>query len=198
MDFLPIFLDLRGRPCVVIGGGEVGARKVALLLEAGATVTVCDPALGPTLSGWRDQGRITHRAERFRPELLDDCVLAIAATDDSVVNRAAHEAAVARRIPVNVVDQPALCTFIMPSIIDRSPVVVAVSSGGRSPVLARLIRARLETLIPAAYGRLAKLVEEFRDQVKAKFKNPPKRREFWEEILQGPIAEMVKIGRAHV
>jgi uroporphyrin-III C-methyltransferase/precorrin-2 dehydrogenase/sirohydrochlorin ferrochelatase len=195
MDFLPIFLNLRDRACVVIGGGEVGARKVSLLLEAGARVTVYDPSLGPSLSALRDAGRITHRAERFRPDMLDQCVLAIAATDDEAVNRAVHEAAVARRIPVNVVDQPALCTFIMPSIIDRSPVVAAVSSGGRSPVLARLIRARLESLIPAAYGRLAKLVEEFRDQVKAKFRNPPKRREFWEEILQGPIAEMVMAGQ---
>ena len=195
MDFLPVFLNLRGRPCVVIGGGEVGARKVSLLLEAGAKVTVYDPDLGPSLAALRDAGRIAHRAERFRPEVLDQCVLAIAATGDETVNRAVHEAAVARRIPVNVVDQPALCTFIMPSIIDRSPVVAAVSSGGRSPVLARLIRARLESLIPAAYGRLAKLVEEFRDQVKAKFKSPPKRREFWEEVLQGPIAEMVMAGQ---
>ncbi len=195
MDFLPVFLNLRDRPCVVIGGGEVGARKVSLLLEAGAKVTVYDPVLGPSLTTLRDTGRIAHRSELFRPEMLDQCVLAIAATDDQAVNRAVHEAAVARRIPVNVVDQPALCTFIMPSIIDRSPVIAAVSSGGRSPVLARLIRARLESLIPAAYGRLAKLVEEFRDQVKAKFKNPPKRREFWEEILQGPIAEMVMAGQ---
>ncbi len=195
MDFLPVFLNLRDRPCAVIGGGEVGARKVSLLLEAGAKVTVYDPDIGPSLTALRDAGRVTHRAERFRAEFLDDCVLVIAATNDETVNRAVHEAAVARRLPVNVVDNSALCTFIMPSIIDRSPVVAAVSSGGRSPVLARLIRARLETLIPAAYGRLAKLVEEFRDKVKAKFKNPPKRREFWEEILQGPIAEMVMAGQ---
>jgi len=195
MDFLPVFLNLRDRPCVVIGGGEVGARKVGLLLSAGARVTVYDPEMGPTLTAMRDAGRIAHRPERFRPDVLDDCVLAIAATDDETVNRAVHDAAVARRIPVNVVDQAALCTFIMPSIIDRSPVVAAVSSGGRSPVLARLIRARLETLIPAAYGQLAKLVEEFRDKVKARFTNSPKRREFWEDILQGPIAEMVMAGQ---
>jgi uroporphyrin-III C-methyltransferase/precorrin-2 dehydrogenase/sirohydrochlorin ferrochelatase len=195
MDFLPIFLDLKGRSCVVIGGGEVGARKVSLLLGAGARVTVCDPALSETLTRLKTEGKIEHRAERFRPELLDGCALVIAATNDQAVNRAVHEAAVARNIPVNVVDQTALCTFIMPSIIDRSPVVAAVSSGGRSPVLSRMIRARLESLIPAAYGRLARLVEQFRDRVKERFRNPPKRREFWEQVLDGPIAEMVFAGQ---
>jgi uroporphyrin-III C-methyltransferase/precorrin-2 dehydrogenase/sirohydrochlorin ferrochelatase len=195
MDYLPIFVDLRERRCAVIGGGEVGARKVSLLLKAGARVTVFDPALGETLSRLKGEGRIQHLAERFHPRHLDGCALAIAATGDGAVNRQVYEAAVARGIPVNVVDQPALCTFIMPSIIDRSPVVAAVSSGGRSPVLARLIRARLESLIPVAYGRLARLVEQFRDRVKEHFRNPPKRREFWEDVLQGPIAEMVFAGQ---
>ena len=195
MDFLPIFLSLKNRHCAVIGGGDVGARKVVLLLKAGAQVTVYDPKLAEPLGRLKAAGQIAHCPEKFRPEFLDDCVLAIAATDDRSINQQVHDAAVARRIPVNVVDQPDLCTFIMPSIIDRSPVVAAVSSGGRSPVLARLIRARLETLIPAAYGRLAKLVEQSRDRVKARFKSPPKRREFWEDVLQGPIAEMVFAGQ---
>jgi uroporphyrin-III C-methyltransferase / precorrin-2 dehydrogenase / sirohydrochlorin ferrochelatase len=110
------------------------------------------------------------------------------------VNRAVAAAAKSRRIPVNVVDQPALCSFIFPSIVERAPLIVAVSSGGASPVLARLLRARLETLIPAGYGRLAALAGAFRDQVKARFK-PAERRRFWERMLQGPIAEMVLGGR---
>jgi uroporphyrin-III C-methyltransferase/precorrin-2 dehydrogenase/sirohydrochlorin ferrochelatase len=118
----------------------------------------------------------------------------IAATDDDAVNRAVAAAARARRIPVNVVDQPALCSFILPSIIERAPLIVAVSSGGASPVLARLLRARLESLIPAGYGRLAALAGAFRDRVKARFK-PPERRRFWERVLQGPIAELVLSGR---
>jgi len=118
----------------------------------------------------------------------------IAATDDDAVNREVTAAAKARRIPVNVVDQPALCSFILPSIIDRSPVIVAVSSGDASPVLARLLRARLETLIPAGYGGLAALVGSFRNQVKARFK-PAERRRFWVRVLQGPIAELVFSGR---
>ncbi len=195
MEFLPIFLNLKQRPCVVIGGGEVAARKISLLLNAGAQVTVYAPTLCAGVQRLAAEGRIRHVAQAFRPEALDGCVLAIAATDEVAVNRQVSEAAKARAVPVNVVDQPDLCTFIMPSIIDRSPVIVAASTGGSSPVLARLIRARLETLIPAGYGRLARLVSAFRDKVKQRFTNPPRRRQFWEEVLQGPIAELVYSGQ---
>jgi uroporphyrin-III C-methyltransferase/precorrin-2 dehydrogenase/sirohydrochlorin ferrochelatase len=171
MDYLPIFLDIRERPCMVVGGGEVAARKSALLLRAGARVTVLAPSLSAAFEADIAASRIAHRAASFRDEELAGYVLAIAATGDETVNRAVAAAARARHIPVNVVDQPALCSFIMPSIIDRAPVIVAVSSGGASPVLARLLRARLETLIPAGYGRLAALAAAFRDQVKARF-NP--------------------------
>ena len=194
MDYLPIFFDVRDQPCLVVGGGEVAARKSALLLRAGARLTVLAPSLHPAFGADLAASRITHRAAGFRDEDLDGFILAIAATDDDAVNRAVAAAAKLRRIPVNVVDQPALCSFIMPSIIDRAPVIVAVSSGGASPVLARLLRARLETLIPAGYGRLAALAAVFRDQVKARFK-PTERRRFWERVLQGPIAELVFAGR---
>jgi uroporphyrin-III C-methyltransferase/precorrin-2 dehydrogenase/sirohydrochlorin ferrochelatase len=194
MDYLPIFFDVRDQPCLVVGGGEVAARKSGLLLRAGARVTVLAPALDTAFDADLAASRITHRAAGFRDEDLDGFILAIAATDDDAVNRAVAAAAKLRRIPVNVVDQPALCSFIMPSIIDRAPVIVAVSSGGASPVLARLLRARLETLIPAGYGRLAALAAVFRDQVKARFK-PTERRRFWERVLQGPIAELVFAGR---
>jgi uroporphyrin-III C-methyltransferase/precorrin-2 dehydrogenase/sirohydrochlorin ferrochelatase len=173
VDFLPIFLDVRGQPCLVVGAGQVASRKAALLRRAGAQVTMT-----------------TH----FREEELERYALAIAATSDPAVNRAVSAAARARRVPVNVVDQPALCSFILPSIVERAPLVVAVSSGGASPVLARLLRARLESMIPAAYGRLAALAGEFRDRVKARFKGPERRR-FWERALQGPIAELMLAGR---
>jgi uroporphyrin-III C-methyltransferase/precorrin-2 dehydrogenase/sirohydrochlorin ferrochelatase len=119
----------------------------------------------------------------------------VAATDDADVNRTISELAQQKNLPVNVVDQPELCTFVVPSIIDRSPVQVAVSTGGASPVLARLLRTRLETMIPAAYGRLASLMDEFRDKVKAHFPDGDKRRRFWETVIQGPIAEMVFTGK---
>jgi uroporphyrin-III C-methyltransferase/precorrin-2 dehydrogenase/sirohydrochlorin ferrochelatase len=194
MNYLPIFLDIRGEPCLVVGGGEVAARKSAQLLRAGARVTVRAPALAAAFGAEIEAGRVAHRAGDFRAGDLEGFALVIAATDDNAVNRAVAAAAKARRIPVNVVDQPKLCSFILPSIVDRSPLIVAVSSGGASPVLARLLRARLETLIPAGYGRLAALAAEFRERVKARFK-PSERRRFWERALQGPIAEMVLAGR---
>ena len=128
MNFLPIFLDLKKRSCAVIGGGEVASRKVTLLLEAGAQVTVYAPTVGETIRRWTADGKVRHVEREFRPEMLDGCALVIAATDDKSVNRQVSDAAKARNIPVNVVDQPDLCTFIMPSIVDRSPVIVAVST----------------------------------------------------------------------
>ena len=195
MDFLPVFLTIKQRPCLVVGGGEVAARKVATLLRAGARVTVVSPALNPRLSEHRDAGEIIHLAEAFDAAHLKDCILAVAATADGEVNRRVSELAQQRGIPVNVVDRPDLCTFVFPSIIDRAPVTVAVSTGGAAPVLARLLRARLETLIPASYGRLAALAARFRNPVKARFPRSVERRRFWEETLQGPIAEMVHAGR---
>jgi len=194
MKFLPVFFAVRGQPCVVVGGGDIAARKVDLLVRAGAQVQIVAPELGAALMARFEAGEIQHQKAEFSPSHIDGCRLVIAATDDERVNRAVAAAAGQRNIPVNVVDRPELCSFVMPAIIDRSPVIVAVSSGGASPVLARLIRARLESLVPAAYGRLASLVSEFRDKVKQKF-SQARRRMFWEEVLQGPIAEMVFSGR---
>jgi len=194
MDYLPIFLRLAERPCAVIGGGEVAARKAGLLLEAGARVTVTAPELCATLKELAASGRIAHRPREFDASALDGATVVIAATDDRAVNAEVSKLAQAARIPVNVVDDPELCSFILPAIVDRSPVVVAVSTGGSTPVLARLLRARLETLIPAAYGNLASLAQRFRDRVKATLPQPS-RRPFWESVLQGPIAELVFSGR---
>jgi len=194
MDFLPIFIDIRTQPCLVVGGGRIAARKTALLLRAGARVTVLSPVLDTAFDDYLAAGHIAHRAASFNSGDVTGFSLVIAATDDDSVNREVAATAKAQRIPVNVVDQPALCSFILPSIIDRSPVIVAVSSGGTSPVLTRLLRARLETLIPAGYGRLAALVKSFRDKVKARLE-PDERRRFWERVLQGPIAELVFSGR---
>ncbi len=195
MDFLPVFLNIKGKPCLIVGGGEVAARKARLLLRAGARVTVVAPTLSRALQEFLTQSKITHRALEFSAYDLDGCVLAIAATDDINVNQRVSDLAAQKNIPVNVVDNPALCTFIMPSIVDRSPVMIAVSSGGAAPVLTRLLRARLETMIPAAYGRLAALVAEFRAKVKQRFEKPDQRRRFWESVLQGAIAERVLSGQ---
>jgi len=195
MDYLPVFLDVRRRLCLVVGGGEVAARKASLLARAGARVTVVAPALSEATAALVSEGGARHRARAFRASDLDECHLVIAATDDPAVNIEVSRLAQARALPVNVVDQPALCSFIVPSIVDRSPVIAAVSTGGAAPVLARLIRGRLETLIPAAFGRLAALAGDFRERVKARFAHPAERRRFWERVLDGPVAEMVFAGQ---
>ncbi|MCF6209646.1 MAG: siroheme synthase CysG [Gammaproteobacteria bacterium] len=195
MQYFPMFFDISDRPCLVVGGGDVAARKVALLLRAAARVTVVSPVLGESLATRHTKLEISHLAREFDEEDLDNCTLVIAATDDEAVNRRISELCKARNLPVNVVDQPALCSFIVPSMIDRSPVQVAVSTGGAAPVLARLLRARLETMIPAAYGGLAELMDEFRDPVKARISEPEQRRHFWENVAQGSIAEMVFAGK---
>ncbi|MCK5640172.1 MAG: uroporphyrinogen-III C-methyltransferase [Gammaproteobacteria bacterium] len=195
MDLLPLFMNIRGASCLVIGGGEVAARKASLLLEAGAVITVVSPALCLGLQQWQDDGRIEHLKRGFSEQDLQNKTLVIAATDDHAVNERVSELARARNILVNVVDNPALCSFVMPSIIDRSPVQIAISTGGASPVLARLLRAKLESTIPAAYGRLAALVERFRTPVKKRFPTVNARRGFWESILQGKVAELVFAGK---
>jgi len=194
MDYLPIFLKVEDRKCLVVGGGKVAARKVTLLKRAGAHITIVSPQLCDEVHALLEQGGMTHVAREFQDRDLDDCVLVIAATDAKAVNRRISELANAQRIPVNTVDSPDLCSFIMPSMIDRSPVQIAVSTGGASPVLARLLRSRLESFIPAAYGRLAQLVDDYRERVKQRFKVPDQRRYFWENILQGRVAELLFAG----
>lgn len=196
MNQLPIFIALRDRKCLVVGGGEVALRKITMLRKAGARVTVVAPELCSALLELQASQELRWEPGVFQPAHLEQATLAIAATDDETVNRAVSEAAQARNIPVNVVDQPALCTFVFPSIIDRSPIVVAISSSGKAPVLSRLLRARLETLIPAGYGRLAELAGAFRDQVKQKLDDTRKRRIFWENVFEGPIAEQVLSGQS--
>ncbi len=193
MRYLPLFLDIRDKPCLVVGGGEVAARKANLLLEAGGAVTMVAPALSPTLSRMVADGLLTHLETTFEAGQLDAMHLAVAATDDPAVNREVAAEASARRLLVNVADRSGEGNFIVPSVIDRSPVTIAVSSGGASPVLARLLRARLESLIPSAYGQLALLIEKFRGRV-ARRLPPAARRRFWDRVLQGNVAEMVFAG----
>jgi len=198
MDFLPVFLRVSGRHCLLVGGGQVALRKAGLLLRAGARLRVVAPELQPELRALlQDSEHEKHEVlERSYATVdLDDCVLVVAATDDLELNRRVHAEAQTRGLPVNVVDNPALCSFIFPSIVDRSPVVVAVSSGGRSPVLARLLRARLETFIPASYGRLAELLGRFRGLARDKVRPMARRLRFWEDVLNGPVAELALAGR---
>lgn len=191
MDYLPIFMSIKGRSCLVVGGSEVAHRKASVLADAGAAVKVVAPEFPVVFAGRQD---IECIEERFRPAHLDGTVLVVAATGDSAVNREVSRLARERNIPVNVADNPELCTFIMPATLDRSPLVVAFSSGGASPVLARMLRGKLETMIPQGYGRLAAFCARLRDTIKARIADPAKRRIFWENALEGAIAEKVLAG----
>lgn len=195
MDALPIFINVRQRHCVVIGGGDVATRKIRQLLKAGARVACYAPDFSESLDVLAADATLVLHRSPFLPEQLAGAWLVIAATDDEAVNQQVSEAANALGIPVNVVDTPALCSFTMPAIVDRSPVIVAISSAGAAPVLARLVRAQIETMIPANFGRLAALARDFRQQVKERFSESAHRRYFWEKAFQGPIAEMVFSGQ---
>lgn len=195
MDYFPIFLRLADQPVVVIGGGEVAARKALLLKRAGAQLTIVAPVLCEALAQAAQRGELTHLATEFQPEHLQAARLVIAATDRPEVNAAVAAAAEARGIPVNVVDDRELSRFIVPAIVDRSPVIVAVASSGDAPVLTRRLREKIEALLPAQLGKLARLSGELRKAVKARLRNSDARRRFWEGFFDGDIAADVLAGR---
>ncbi|WP_415892308.1 siroheme synthase CysG [Neptuniibacter sp. PT8_73] len=195
MDYLPLFFKLTNQKVLLVGGGNIALRKAKLLCRAGAHVTVISHKICDDLQDLLDENQGTAIVGEYHTALLDDKILVIAATDDNPLNERVHFDAVEKNIPVNVVDSPKLCTFVFPAIVDRSPVVIGISSGGSAPVLARLLRARLETWIPKSYGKLASIANHFRDQVKETFSTVNHRRVFWENVLQGQIAEKVFAGR---
>ncbi|MFK3772365.1 siroheme synthase CysG [Pseudomonas sp. NPDC089406] len=195
MDYLPLFHKLQGGRALVVGGGEIALRKARLLADAGAVLRVVAPDIDGQLAALAREGGGEVLVRGYAQGDLAGCRLVIAATDDPGLNAQVSADAQALSVPVNVVDAPALCTVIFPAIVDRSPLVVAVSSGGDAPVLARLIRAKLEAWIPSAYGELAGLAARFRDKVKALYPDVNQRRGFWETVFQGPIAERQLAGQ---
>ncbi|SEJ76978.1 siroheme synthase CysG [Pseudomonas sp. NFR16] len=195
MEFLPLFHNLRGARVLVVGGGEIALRKSRLLADAGAVLRVVAPQIGAELHELIDSSGGEELLRGYSEADLDGCVLIIAATDDEPLNAQVSADARQRGVPVNVVDAPALCSVIFPAIVDRSPLVIAVSSGGDAPVLARLIRAKMESWIPPTYGHLAGLAARFRHQVKNLFPNVQQRRAFWEDVFQGPIADRQLAGQ---
>lgn len=194
MEFLPLFFQLHDKPCLIVGGGVVAQRKAILLVKAGARIAVVAQSVCASLEELVLSNGGSVRQGDYVTSDLAGKLLVIAATDDDSLNQRVFEDAQRRQIAVNVVDNPELCSFIFPAIVDRSPIMVAVSSGGRAPVLVRLLRAKIESFIPSAYGKLAKLVGAFREHVKQRFHNTQQRKNFWEQVLQGPIAEAVLAG----
>ncbi len=195
VSYLPIAFDCRGRRCLVVGGGKLAVPKVRLLLRVGAGVTVAAPALCPDLEKQAGTGCITHIQSHFHPHLLTrDTALIVAAAEQPSENRQVAQIARKQNIPVNVVDQPQLCTFIFPAIVDRAPLCVAISTAGNSPVLARLVRTHLEAILPTRLGQLALFAGRLRGLVKTMLPSADSRRRFWETVLQGAIAERILKG----
>ncbi|MGB2054967.1 MAG: siroheme synthase CysG [Porticoccaceae bacterium] len=198
MDYLPLFHKLKGQRVVVVGGGEIALRKVRLVHDAGALITLiakdfCPDLLAMHRSDTEQGGNtlelITAAYEHEHLLHYPDAVLVIAATNDAELNRQVSEHAQSGNMLSNVVDDPGFSTVIFPSIVDRSPIQVAISSGGDAPVLVRLLRTRFESLLPAGMAKLGSLAGSFRERVKAKFANGADRKAFWEEVFYGPIAE---------
>ncbi|HEZ5475429.1 TPA: uroporphyrinogen-III C-methyltransferase [Neisseria meningitidis] len=191
MNYFPIFANLAGRPVLVVGGGSVAARKISLLLDAGAQVRVVANQLNAELSALAAENKILWLAEEFRAEHIRTVFLIIAASSDQALNRRVFHLESCQK-PVNVVDDRDHCSFIFPSVIDRNPVQIAVSSSGSAPVLARLLRERLEALLPPSLGDMAEISGRWRDAVKGKLKSVTERRRFWEKQFNGRFATLVK------
>ena len=191
-SLFPLFADLRDRPVLVVGGGAVAARKVAALLAAGARVRVGAPELEPGLQTLADSRRILHRVGRFEPWWLDSVWLVVAATDDAAVNRRVAEAAGIRRLLVNVVDDAELSSFQVPSVVERGPLQVAISSGGAAPMLARRLREQLETQFDESLGALATLLARQRERIRARLPDLATRRRWFDRLLDGPVPALLR------
>lgn len=196
MDYLPVFMNVRAQRCLLVGAGEVASRKAAILARAGAALVVVAPEVREDIRQLVAEldGSEIHQRE-FHPDDLEGVALVVAATADSNVNKQISALARERQLPVNVVDQPDLCSFIMPAIVDRSPVLVAISTGGNSPMLTRHLKEQMDLMLPAGYGRLATLLGELRERVKQRFSDFRQRSRFWEHLLAGSLPELVFSGR---
>ena len=194
MNTFPLFFKLEDRKVLIVGGGDVALRKADLLSRAGARITILAPHISDEIQALLSDDKHELLHENYNKAYMSDARVIIAATDDETLNHQIHADATELNIPVNVVDTPHLCDFIFPAIVDRNPIVIGISSNGKAPVLARLLRARLETLIPQGYGKLAKLAGEFRDDVKSKIPTLTGRRQFWERAFEGQVSQLMFAG----
>ena len=193
MAYYPVFLEMKDRPCVVVGGGAVAERKVEGLLAGGAQIAVISPKLTPALIALRDEGRLRHIARSYREGDLEGFDLAVVATDDGAVNADVAREGRRRRVWVNAVDDPANCDFILPSVVRRGDVVIAVSTGGASPALARHLREELEAFLSEDYASLAELLEEVRQELRSRGITADP--ETWQRAISGPLRTLLAQGR---
>jgi uroporphyrin-III C-methyltransferase/precorrin-2 dehydrogenase/sirohydrochlorin ferrochelatase len=195
MDHFPIFVKLDGQPCLVVGGGAVAERKVTLLRRAGARVSVVAPVLTAGLRALYEQNEIGHLQSPFEPAHVEGKRLVIAATGDARVNSAVSRSAEAAGILCNVADNARESSFILPAIVDRSPVTIAIGTGGNAPVLAQRLKTRIEAWLPSRIGELARRAGRWREPVKKRFSSMQERRRFWERFFDGPVAGHILANR---
>ena len=194
MQYFPLFADLKGRAVLLVGAGEVATRKAESLLQAGADIRVVARELAPAFLDWQNEGRIQWLAREFHPEHLQDVFLVVSATGDAEVDSQVFKAAQARHLLCNTVDDPQRCSFITPAVIDRSPIQVAISSSGTSPVLIRHWRQRIEALLPQHTGTLANIAGRWRARVQEKLGTVRERRHFWETLFASRFDALVAQG----
>ena len=190
MSLFPLFVQLAGRPCVVLGGGVIAERKVAGLLEGGAVVTVVSPSLTPALAALARAGRIAHIARGYAAGDLAGAALAFAATDDGAINAAVAREGRERGVWVNAADDPAHCDAILPAGIRRGAITIAIGTGGASPALARAIRERVELALPEAYGALAEIAGSVRRELRAAGRRA--NAEAWQEALREGLTPLLE------
>ena len=195
MKYFPVFLDGSKINAMVVGGGDVAARKIELLLKTTTKITIMSASVTEGVERLINQHQLSWLKHNYKAGLLDKITLVIAATDNKTVNESIYHEAVKFNILVNVVDQPAICTYITPAIIDRSPMIIALSSSGSAPILIRMLREQIEKILPQGYGRLAEFSLKFRDHVKARIKGIRNRRTFWENTLRGSIGQSLLDGK---
>jgi uroporphyrin-III C-methyltransferase/precorrin-2 dehydrogenase/sirohydrochlorin ferrochelatase len=194
MDYLPVFLDVSGKTVLVVGGGTAAARKAELALRAGAHVRVLAAELSGDFREIRGHGRLSHISDTLEAAHLEGCCVAYGAAEDDDLDTRLHDLAKQVGILVNVPDKPEFCDFITPSIVDRSPLVIAISTAGAAPIVARMLKARLESTVPAAYGRLVSFLGSFRDLVMQRIADGRTRRRFWEDASDGVVADLLLKG----
>lgn len=196
MNYFPIFLTAKKLRCLIVGGGDVAARKIELLLKTTTSITIMSEQVNSSVERLINTHQLSWMQHNYQINHLKSFNLVIAATDDEEINKAVYHEANELEILVNVVDQPELCSYITPAIIDRSPMIIAMSSSGSAPILLRMLREQIEKILPDGYGKLANFSFKFRDHVKARVKGIRNRRTFWERTLRGRIGNAILSGNS--
>jgi len=195
MAFYPLYVDIEGKKCVVVGGGDVAERKVDSLVESGADVEVVSPEFTPGLLRLAGEGRIKVIHRGYMTGDLKDAMLVIVATDNNELNREVHREAVENNIPVNVVDVPELCTFIVPSTVRRGDLIISISTSGSCPALAKNIRKQLQRVFGDEYARYCELLRDFRADLAEKYDSPEERKRALNRLIDSDVLELIREGK---